>query len=74
MEQDSEERTVEIPADLSTALDNNPGARDYFNNLSYSHKKEYVSHINESKTPETRARRVEKTVITIEKLSSSEGR
>jgi len=48
MEQDTGERTVEIPADLLTALD--------------SHKKEYVEYITEAKKPETRARRVEKTV------------
>ena len=62
MEQDAEERTVEVPADLLTALDSNPAARDYFNKLPYSHKKEYISHIIEAKRPETRARRVGKMV------------
>jgi hypothetical protein len=62
MERDTEERAVEIPADLSTALDSQPAARDYFNKLPYSHQKEYVNHVTEAKKPETRARRVEKTV------------
>lgn len=48
MEQDNEERTVEVSADLLSALD--------------SHRKEYVEHITEAKKPETRARRVEKTI------------
>ncbi|MEL7562947.1 YdeI/OmpD-associated family protein [Dehalogenimonas sp. 4OHTPN] len=65
MEMDSEERAVEIPADLSTALDSRPAARDHFNKLPYSHQKEYVEHITEAKKPETRARRVEKTVETL---------
>lgn len=62
MERDTEERAVEVPADLLTALDGQPSARDYFNKLSYSHQKEYVKYITEAKKPETRARRVEKTV------------
>ncbi|MEN8615165.1 YdeI/OmpD-associated family protein [Dehalogenimonas sp. THU2] len=62
MEKDTEQRTVEIPADLLTALDNNPAAHDYFNKLPYSHRNEYVENIIEAKKPETRTRRVEKMV------------
>ncbi len=62
MDRDAEERTVEIPADMLIALDSNPTARDYFSKLPYSHRKAYVNHITEAKKPETRARRVEKTI------------
>jgi hypothetical protein len=62
MEQDTEERIIDIPADLLTALNSHPAARDFFNKLPYSHKKEYIQHITEAKKAETRARRVEKTV------------
>jgi uncharacterized protein YdeI (YjbR/CyaY-like superfamily) len=62
MEQDTEERIVEIPADLLTALDSHPAARDYFDGLSYSHKKEYVEYITEAKKLETRVGRVRKTL------------
>jgi len=63
MEKDTEERTVEIPTDLSAALDKNPAARGHFNKLPYSHKKEYVEYITEAKKPETRVRRVENIVL-----------
>ena len=53
MEQDAEERPVEIPPDLLTALDSRPAARDYFNRLPYRHKKEYVEYNTESKKSET---------------------
>ncbi len=69
MEQDAEERTVEIPADLMTALDSNPAARDYFNKLPYSHRKEYVEYITEAKKPDTRVRRVEKTIDDLDNQS-----
>ncbi|PPD57956.1 YdeI/OmpD-associated family protein [Dehalogenimonas etheniformans] len=62
MEKDTEERTVVIPADLSTALDKNPVSRDRFDKLSYSHRKEYVEYITEAKKPETRSRRIQKTI------------
>jgi hypothetical protein len=71
MERDEEERTIEIPADLLTALDSNPAARDYFNKLPYIHQKKYVEHITEAKKPETRARRVEKTVEIVTAKSAS---
>jgi citrate lyase gamma subunit len=76
MERDAEERTVEIPADLSTALDSHLGARDYFNNLPYSHRKEYFEHITDAKTPETRARRLEKTIemLSIKSISRLKAR
>ncbi|XUX00319.1 MAG: YdeI/OmpD-associated family protein [Dehalogenimonas sp.] len=62
MEKDTEERTVVIPADLLTALDQNPVSRDRFDKLSYSHRKEYIEYITEAKKPETRSRRIQKTV------------
>jgi hypothetical protein len=62
MERDEAERTVEIPADLLIALDKNPSARDHFNKLNYSHRKEYVEYVTEAKTAETRTRRIENTL------------
>jgi len=60
LEQDREERTVELPADLRRAL--SPEAGKVFDGLSYSHRKEYVDWIEQAKRPETRAKRIEKTV------------
>ena len=58
---DSEERTVEVPADLRSALDE-AGASTAFATLSYSHQREYVEWIEDAKRAETRARRITKTV------------
>jgi hypothetical protein len=59
---DTEPRTVEIPADLGAALDREPAARRAFGQLSYSGQRRYILAIEQAKTPETRQRRVDKTV------------
>lgn len=56
---DREERTVEVPPDLSAALDA-AGLRPAFDALAYTHRREYVRVIEEAKKPETRARRIAK--------------
>ena len=61
---DSEERTVEVPADLRSALDE-AGASTAFATLSYSHQREYVEWIDEAKRPATRERRIAQTVTRI---------
>lgn len=53
---------VVIPTILSKALAGDPVAKDYFNSLPPSHKREYIGYIIEAKKPETQARRVHKTV------------
>jgi Bacteriocin-protection, YdeI or OmpD-Associated/Domain of unknown function (DUF1905) len=59
---DEAPREVEVPDDLAEALARNDPARAAFEGLSFSHKREYVEAINEAKRPETRARRVERTI------------
>jgi hypothetical protein len=59
---DTEVREVEVPADLAAALDEHSGARERFDRLSYSHRKEWVRSITEAKKPETRVRRIAKAV------------
>ena len=61
VERDTAERTVEVPADLAAALEE-AGLRKTFDALSYSHRREHVSAINEAKKPETRARRITKAL------------
>jgi hypothetical protein len=53
---DDTTRTVDVPAELLQALRAN-GALGQFENLSYTHRKEYCRLINEAKTEQTRARR-----------------
>jgi hypothetical protein len=62
MERDTEPRTVEPPADFTRALEGNSEARAAWDKLSYTHRREHVEHIEEAKKPETRLRRIEKSV------------
>jgi antitoxin component of MazEF toxin-antitoxin module len=59
---DEAPRQVEVPEDLAEALARNDAARAAFDGLSFSHRREYVEAIKEAKRPETRARRVERTI------------
>jgi len=59
---DAEPRTLSLPADLAAALDANPAARRAFDALAHSHRARYVTSVEAAKTPETRARRIQKTV------------
>jgi hypothetical protein len=58
---DDEERRVDVPDDLASALVH-AGEREAFDRLSFSHRREYVAWIDEAKKPETRARRIALTV------------
>jgi hypothetical protein len=62
VEEDNEPRVVEVPPELAEAFEKEKEAAQYFNSISYSHQREYVGYITEAKKPETRARRVTKTI------------
>jgi hypothetical protein len=62
VERDAEERTVEVPDDLSAALAGRPDAARRFEQLSFTHRKEYVEWIQSAKRADTRARRLQKAV------------
>jgi hypothetical protein len=61
IEHDSSPRTVEVPADLASALEE-AGVREGFDRLAYTHRKEHVRSVEDAKTPRTRERRVAKVV------------
>jgi hypothetical protein len=63
MEHDTDVREVIIPDDLKNALEVNENARGNFEQLSYSHKKEFVDWIGEAKREETHAKRIETTLL-----------
>jgi len=63
---DTQVRTVEVPADLASALRKSKLTKA-FDALAYTHRKEYVRVIEEAKKPETRNRRIE---ALIEKLTT----
>jgi hypothetical protein len=62
IEPDTEPRTVPLPDELETALDENPKARDFFNSLSYTNQKEYARWVESAKKAETKDRRLAKTI------------
>jgi len=59
---DTQPREVTVPSDLTAALDADPQALAFFDGLSYSNKRRIVEPIGDAKSPETRQRRVEKSV------------
>ena len=62
LELDTAPRVMEVPPDLLAALNANKAAKAYFAPLSYSNQRRHIDPINQAKTPETRARRIEKSV------------
>jgi hypothetical protein len=59
---DEAPRVVKPPADLAQALKANPAAKARWEQLSYTHRTEYVEAIEEAKKPETRARRIAQAI------------
>jgi hypothetical protein len=53
-------RTLELPADMDQLLALNPEAKQFFDALSYTNRKEYAEWISGAKKPDTRAARLEK--------------
>ena len=62
LEEDLQERKVELPADFQQALEQDPLASSAFERLSYSHQKEHVRAILEAKREETRRNRILKSI------------
>lgn len=65
LELDTEPRTVDVPDDLAAALAEQPGAREAFDALAYSKRKEFVRQVEDAKTQETRQRRIDKIVASM---------
>ena len=65
LELDLEPRVVVEPADFATALDAEPLARSAFDRLTDSQKSQHLRLIENAKKPDTRARRIEKTLATL---------
>jgi hypothetical protein len=62
LELDTAPRVMEVPPDLAAALAKDKAAKAYFATLSYSNQRRHIDPINQAKSPETRARRIEKSV------------
>jgi uncharacterized protein YdeI (YjbR/CyaY-like superfamily) len=62
IEPDEEPRQVDVPDDLAKALAGDRRAGEAFDDLSFTHRKEYAVWVAEAKKPETRQRRVRRTI------------
>jgi len=62
VEPDTEPRLIEVPAELKKAFKTEKEAKAFFEKLSYTHQREYVTWINEAKREETRQNRILKTI------------
>ena len=62
VERDTEPRVITPPADFARALESNEAALAAWDKLSYTHRREHVEHVEEAKRPDTRRRRIEKSV------------
>ena len=65
LELDTAPRDVEVPADFAAALDAEPAARATFDALSNSNRKWHVLNVEGTKNPDTRLRRIEKSVAAL---------
>ena len=62
LELDEEKREVEPPADLVKALKTAPPGWERWQELSFTHQREYAQAVEDAKKPETRQRRIESAV------------
>ncbi|MDT7809218.1 MAG: hypothetical protein QOJ70_3031 [Acidobacteriota bacterium] len=63
IERDTEPRVITPPADFARALKANKEAQATWDKLSYTHQREHVEHVEEAKRPETRQRRIERSIL-----------
>jgi len=65
VELDTAPREVTVPDDLAASLNADAAAKASFDRLSYSLQRRHVLAIEDAKTPETRRRRIDKTIATL---------
>ena len=65
VELDTAPREITVPVDLGERLDAEPEVRAFFESLSYSLKSVHTLSIEQAKTAETRARRIDKAMDTL---------
>ena len=59
---DTAPRVVEVPEDFAAAIAADPAAAAFWPTISYSNQRWHVLSIEGAKTPETRQRRIEKSI------------
>lgn len=71
IELDTAPREVEVPADLKKALRVDAAAKKAWESLSFTHRKEHVQALDDAKKPETRVKRLGKTLEMLKAKSAS---
>ena len=66
VEHDIAPRKVEMPSDINSMLSKNKEEKKYFESLAFTHQKEYVKWITDSKKTETRKARTEKMLVMLQ--------
>ena len=67
IELDTEPRVIEVPNDLLKELKKDKEAKAFFDKLSYTHQREYVTWVEEAKKEETRQNRIMKMIEMLKK-------
>lgn len=62
LEEDTEERIVEIPEDIRILFNDNEKVAKLYNSFSYTKRKEFIRWIENAKKPETRERRKQRMI------------
>jgi hypothetical protein len=63
IEEDVEERAIEIPGELQKLFANHSSEEKFFNSLSYTNRKEYCRWISDAKRSETKSSRLNQVMI-----------
>lgn len=66
LEVDTAPREIDVPADLAAALSRSKAAKTFFDSLSFSNQRGYVSWVEQAKKEETRNARVATCVQSLE--------
>jgi hypothetical protein len=66
LELDTAPREVTVPDDVAAALAAAPAAQAAFGQLSYSHQSRWIISVEDAKTAETRQRRIDKMVSSLQ--------
>ncbi len=62
VEKDDEERVIELSEDFKIRIEESKEIHDFWNSLSYSNQKKYVSNIESAKKEETRKKRIDDAI------------
>ena len=62
LEADTEERVVDVPDDLKKALSKSKAAKEFYESLSFTNRKEYAVWVSSAKKEETREKRVSESI------------